>query len=46
MNQMALSEETLFTALDAWNLSPPLTVERLPGGFTSEVWRVETGNAW
>lgn len=45
MHHMALSEETLFTALGAWNLSPPLTVQRLPGGFTSEVWRVETGNA-
>jgi Ser/Thr protein kinase RdoA (MazF antagonist) len=44
MNHLALNEKTLFTALDAWNLSPPLTVKRLPGGFTSEVWRVETGN--
>lgn len=44
MNHMELSEETLFTALEAWNLSPPLTVKRLPGGFTSNIWRVEAGN--
>ena len=44
MKQMALSEEILFTALEAWHLSPPFTIRRLPGGFTSDVWRVETGN--
>jgi Ser/Thr protein kinase RdoA (MazF antagonist) len=43
MKQMVLSEETLLTSLGAWNLSSPLTFKRLPGGFTSEVWRVETG---
>jgi len=41
---LALNEKILLTALDAWNLSSPLTVKRLPGGFTSEVWHVETGN--
>lgn len=44
MTQLALNEKILLTALDAWNLSSPITVKRLPGGFTSEVWRVETGN--
>src|SRR5260370_41567277 len=44
MNQMELSKETLFTALEAWKLSPPLAIKRLPGGFTSDVWRVETGD--
>ena len=42
MAHLALNEKTLLTALAAWNLSAPLTVKRLPGGFTSEVWHVET----
>ena len=41
MKQPVLSEERLLTSLRAWNLSSPLTVTRLPGGATSEVWRVE-----
>ena len=44
MNQMELSEETLFIALEAWNLSPPLTIRHLTSGFTSDIWRVETGD--
>jgi hypothetical protein len=44
MTQLALNEKILLTALDAWDLSLPLMVKRLPGGFTSDVWRVETGN--
>ncbi len=38
-----LSEEALLTALHAWLLPEPRLVRRLPGGFTSEVWRVEVG---
>lgn len=44
MNQMELSEETLLTALTTWNLSPPLTTRHLTDGFTSDIWRVETGD--
>jgi Ser/Thr protein kinase RdoA (MazF antagonist) len=44
MTHLALNEKTLLIALVAWNLSSPITVERLPGGFTSDVWLVETSN--
>ena len=37
-----ISDETLFTILKAWDLPEPLTVHQLPGGFTSEVWLIET----
>lgn len=40
-----MSNETLLTALQAWNLPPPLLLKRLSSGFTSEVWKVETGQA-
>jgi len=46
MRHLALSEETLLTALRAWDLSPLLLVQRLTGGFTSEVWRIETGKEY
>lgn len=36
-----ISDETLLTALKAWNLPEPLTIYQLSGGFTSEVWLVE-----
>ena len=36
-----INDETLLTALKAWHLPELLTVHRLPGGFTSEVWLVE-----
>ena len=38
-----LSDEMLFAALKAWPLLEPLTIHRLPGGMTSDVWRVEAG---
>lgn len=42
-----LSEEVLLAALHAWPLPEPHVVRRLPGGFTSDVWRVEaSGNAF
>ncbi|HLJ35002.1 MAG TPA: phosphotransferase [Ktedonobacteraceae bacterium] len=37
----AISDEILLATLKAWHLPEPLTVQRLPGGFTSEVWLVE-----
>lgn len=40
----ALSDETLLAALQAWSLLEPLTIQRLPGGMTSEVWSIEAGN--
>jgi Ser/Thr protein kinase RdoA (MazF antagonist) len=44
-----LSEEALLAALHAalhaWPLPEPRQVRRLPGGFTSDVWRVEAGGA-
>ncbi|HEU5440298.1 MAG TPA: phosphotransferase [Ktedonobacterales bacterium] len=40
---MRLSEEALLAALHAWPLREPRLVQRLPGGFTSDVWRVEAG---
>jgi len=40
-----LSEEALLTALHAWLLPEPHLVQRLSGGFTSDVWRVEAGGA-
>lgn len=43
MMNATLSDETLLTALQAWNLPQPLLVRRLSSGFTSEVWKVETG---
>lgn len=43
MMNATLSDETLLTALQAWNLPHPLLVRRLSSGFTSEVWKVETG---
>src|SRR6266852_4113814 len=39
-----LSDETLLAALKAWPLPEPLTIQQLPGGMTSEIWRVEAGN--
>lgn len=36
-----LSNEALRTALQAWSLPEPLTIQSLPGGMTGEVWRVE-----
>jgi Ser/Thr protein kinase RdoA (MazF antagonist) len=38
-----LSNETLLSALHGWHLSEPLIVQRLLGGFTSEVWDVQAG---
>lgn len=43
MMSVTLSDETLLNALQAWPLSEPSIVQRLPGGFTSEVWLVELG---
>lgn len=40
----ALSDAALLAALQAWPLSEPLTLQRLPGGMTSEVWHVEAGD--
>ena len=40
-----ISEETLLAALKAWPLPKPDVLRRLPGGFTSDVWRVEAGGA-
>jgi Ser/Thr protein kinase RdoA (MazF antagonist) len=40
-----LSETVLLSALHAWPLPEPRQVRRLPGGFTSDVWRVEAGGA-
>ncbi|HET9999799.1 MAG TPA: phosphotransferase [Ktedonobacteraceae bacterium] len=36
-----LSDEMLFAALKAWPLSEPFTIQRLPGGMTSEIWLIE-----
>ncbi|MHB8598649.1 MAG: phosphotransferase enzyme family protein [Ktedonobacteraceae bacterium] len=36
-----ISDETLLTALKAWDLPEPFTIHQLEGGFTSEVWLVE-----
>lgn len=40
---LTLSDETLLKALQSWPLPEPPIVQRLPGGFTSEVWLVESG---
>lgn len=40
-----LSNEKLLSALQtSWHLPEALIVQRLSGGFTSEVWKVEAGN--
>ncbi|HLX39740.1 MAG TPA: phosphotransferase [Ktedonobacteraceae bacterium] len=36
-----INNETLLTALEAWNLPEPLAIHQLESGFTSEVWLVE-----
>lgn len=40
----ALSDEKLLAALQIWPLSKPLTIQRLPGGMTSEIWHIEARN--
>src|SRR5690349_19414291 len=40
----ALTEKKLLAALQAWPLSQPLAIRRLPGGMTSEVWQIEAGD--
>jgi Ser/Thr protein kinase RdoA (MazF antagonist) len=37
----ALSDAALLAALQTWPLPEPLTIQRLPGGMTSEVWSIE-----
>jgi hypothetical protein len=39
-----LSNQALLTALKAWHLPEPLTMQLLPGGMIGEVWRVEAGD--
>lgn len=39
-----LSNEKLLSALHAWHLSEDLVVQRLSGGFTSEIWKVKAGS--
>jgi Ser/Thr protein kinase RdoA (MazF antagonist) len=39
-----LSNERLLSALHAWHLPEPLVVQRMPGGFTSEIWKVDAGS--
>ncbi len=40
----ALSDDALLAALQAWPLTEPLTIQRLPGGMTSEVWDLKAGD--
>jgi Ser/Thr protein kinase RdoA (MazF antagonist) len=42
MTYSTLSDDALVTALDAWHLGRQVAIQRLPGGFTSDVWRVDT----
>ncbi|GCE09251.1 phosphotransferase enzyme family protein [Dictyobacter aurantiacus] len=42
MMHFTLPDETLIAALGAWSLSQPFTITRIPGGFTADVWYVET----
>ncbi|GHO82390.1 hypothetical protein KSZ_03960 [Dictyobacter formicarum] len=37
-----LPDGTLIAALSAWPLPQPLTITRIPGGFTADVWYVDT----
>ncbi|MEO7908263.1 MAG: phosphotransferase [Roseiflexaceae bacterium] len=38
----ALSEATLAIALQAWNLTEPVHLSPIPGGYTSNIWYVDT----
>ncbi len=40
----SLTGEKLLVVLQAWPLSQPLSIRQLPGGMTSEVWQIETGD--
>ena len=42
MSHPTLSKATLVHALRAWHLPDRIAVQRIPGGFTSDAWHVDT----